>query len=732
MDHQQGKILTDSGPDENVSGIPGGFRATEVSSTPEQGRGYNFSGPFSVRGKDISIQRDYEGAGPDDGSYPSSSLGTAALQDPPALPPFLLGQERGFSRSRSGHSDRGKGFSSLVASPSEASGGPPLESASAAQDNNRRKFLGVGGPPGGSNSPGFLGRESEKDILKFSRTFGHRGGIKGFRKEDQGPGSSGPIRQRHGSGICQSSGGHQISNSTGSIFRDHGLGGASDYLHFRSPHKGVPECRGRLSQSSADSSGRMGVESRGILPGMSAVRRSRDRSVRPQKEQKGKEILFPCPRGGLRGDRRLGPGLGLPVGLCLPPHGAYSEGSSKAVSLGRRPDSDSSLVAQESLVSSPAGLVHSPASTPSCSARPSPSGSSLPSRPQLLQADGLALERQNLREKGLSDRVVDTLLLSRKPVTRRIYAKTWGIFSRWCQVRGTSQQEIPAILEFLQDGAEQGLATKTLKAQVAALSCFLERRLALDPLIKRFLLVRERLSPVQVSRFPPWDLTLVLEGLTRPPFEPIDQIPLRILTFKLAFLLAITSARRVGDIQAFSVKEPYFRLFEDRVILRQDPLYLPKVASRFHRSQEVVLPSFCNNPQNEREISFHCLDVRRCLLSYLEKVKEFRRSSHLLVNFSGQKKGQQASKASIARWIKHAIALAYEQSGNAVPRDLKAHSTRSLATSWAERAGASVEQICRAATWTSQNTFLRHYRVELLSPQDLAFGRKVLQAVVPP
>lgn len=36
------------------------------------------------------------------------------------------------------------------------------------------------------------------------------------------------------------------------------------------------------------------------------------------------------------------------------------------------------------------------------------------------------------------------------------------------------------------------------------------------------------------------------------------------------------------------------------------------------------------------------------------------------------------------------------------------------------------------ATWAKQDTFLRCYRVELLSPQDLAFGRKVLQAVVPP
>ena len=172
-------------------------------------------------------------------------------------------------------------------------------------------------------------------------------------------------------------------------------------------------------------------------------------------------------------------------------------------------------------------------------------------------------------------------------------------------------------------------------------------------------------------------------------------------------------------------------MFEDRVVLSQDPLYLPKVATKFHRSQEVVLPSFCADPKNEKEATFHCLDVRRCLLIYLERVSEFRNSPHLLVNFSGQKKGQQATKASISRWIRQAISLSYTLAGRPVPV-IKAHSTRSLAASWAERAGASIEQICKAATWSSQNTFVRHYRVELLSPQDLMFGRKVLQTVVPP
>lgn len=60
------------------------------------------------------------------------------------------------------------------------------------------------------------------------------------------------------------------------------------------------------------------------------------------------------------------------------------------------------------------------------------------------------------------------------------------------------------------------------------------------------------------------------------------------------------------------------------------------------------------------------------------------------------------------------------------------HSTRAAPASRAERAGASPEQICKAAKWSSfSSTFIRHYRLDLLSASVQYFDRKVLQAVVP-
>lgn len=125
----------------------------------------------------------------------------------------------------------------------------------------------------------------------------------------------------------------------------------------------------------------------------------------------------------------------------------------------------------------------------------------------------------------------------------------------------------------------------------------------------------------------------------------------------------------VSDLQALSIKEPFLLVLEDRVVPRQDPLYLPKIASRFHRSHKIILPSFCENSKNERERKFKLLDVRRCLLTYLD----FRKSSHLLVLFSGTRKEGRASRSTVTRYIRQTIGMAYEHTGSPVSVNLKAH-----------------------------------------------------------
>ncbi len=65
------------------------------------------------------------------------------------------------------------------------------------------------------------------------------------------------------------------------------------------------------------------------------------------------------------------------------------------------------------------------------------------------------------------------------------------------------------------------------------------------------------------------------------PFEPLKSASERILTLKVVILLALTSLKRVGDLQALSVSETCMDFAPGlvKVTLRPRPGYVPKVLS---------------------------------------------------------------------------------------------------------------------------------------------------------
>ncbi len=190
-----------------------------------------------------------------------------------------------------------------------------------------------------------------------------------------------------------------------------------------------------------------------------------------------------------------------------------------------------------------------------------------------------------------------------------------------------------------------------------------------DPLVTRFLRGVMRLRPQVRSRVPPWDLTVVLDALCRPPFEPIEEISDRLLTLKTVFLLAISSLKRVGDLQALSVAPSYLNFAPGlaKVFLYPRAGYVPKVPSSTPRP--VVLQAFCPPPFREPDHT------------YVHRAALWRKADRLLVCYGPAKIGHPVSKQTLSRWIVDAITVAYESSDLPSPLGVKAHSTRSVAAS---------------------------------------------------
>ena len=80
------------------------------------------------------------------------------------------------------------------------------------------------------------------------------------------------------------------------------------------------------------------------------------------------------------------------------------------------------------------------------------------------------------------------------------------------------------------------------------------------PEISTSSVLRDLLRSFEISRLshglspPSWDLDKVLGALRVAPFEPLESASLRDLTKKVLFLVALATAKRVGELQALSVR----------------------------------------------------------------------------------------------------------------------------------------------------------------------------------
>ncbi len=278
---------------------------------------------------------------------------------------------------------------------------------------------------------------------------------------------------------------------------------------------------------------------------------------------------------------------------------------------------------------------------------------------------------------------------------------------------------IGVVLSFLQERLERRLSPSTLKVYVAAITAHHDavdgRSLGKHNLIVRFLKGARRMNPSRSPLVPSWDLSIVLAGLQRGPFESLDSVELKFLSLKTVLLTALSSIKRVGDLQAFSVSEEclVFGPVYSHVVLRPRPGYVPKVPTTPLRDQVMNLQAL---PSEAADPALALLCPVRALRIYVDHTRSVRSSEQLFVCHGGQQKGKAVSKQRFAR-----RGSPNQSQGEPCPLGGRAHSTRSVASSHALAHGASLVDICRAAGWATPSTYARFYnlRVEPVSSRVL-------------
>ena len=345
------------------------------------------------------------------------------------------------------------------------------------------------------------------------------------------------------------------------------------------------------------------------------------------------------------------------------------------------------------------------------------------------QSLGLAPERADLLDMGLTSSVVQTLQSARAPSTRAAYFCRWELFMSWCITNHINAVTClaPEVLRYRQELLEAGKSPSTLRGGVAAIkgSRVGEARLSVDDsgLLSQFMKGAQRLVPhSRRPASPTWDLGRVLSALEQGPFEPLESVSLQWISLKVAFLLAITSAERVGELQALSVHESCCCILPGNtgVVLCPNPLFLPKVLTDFHLNQSVELRSLRPSQEADEGQEESVLCPVRALKIYMQRTAALRRTDQLFICFGPQCLGEPVSKARLSHWVVEAIQQAYRETGKPVPVEVKAHSRWGVSTSWALWHGATLSEICVAATWSTPTTFTQFYCLNVAASTSLS------------
>ena len=272
-------------------------------------------------------------------------------------------------------------------------------------------------------------------------------------------------------------------------------------------------------------------------------------------------LFLSLPRSSGGGHGRVPPVLGRSPGLRVSSVVHHSRGSGEAQGIsGNRAHLDGSVLAPTDLVSRPPPPVASPSCSSAGEAGPPALAALSQHLPGSPQASPSCLEtlRRFTSVAGFSSTVAFQASLARRPSLRKAYQLKWQVYRSWCHSRGhsVSRPSLAKVTDFLcWLRSSKGLSVSSIKGYCSMLSAVFRFHL---PSLSSHPVVRDLLRSFCLDlaerqlRPPAWDLSGVLRFLNTSAFEPLSDAPLRALTQTVLFLLALATAKRVGELQALS------------------------------------------------------------------------------------------------------------------------------------------------------------------------------------
>jgi hypothetical protein len=333
---------------------------------------------------------------------------------------------------------------------------------------------------------------------------------------------------------------------------------------------------------------------------------------------------------------------------------------------------------------------------------------------------------QHLQDTGFSAEIASIAAAPRRSSTNRLYDGRWRIFTAWAEDQGINpfNPTAPQLARFLHHLCTvKGLDPQTVKGYRTTLASVLiplgVSEAINSPVLSQLLKGLEIAQPRQSLVIPSWDLGIVMSALKGAPYEPLGSAPLKELTYKTVFLLAMASGGRRSELQAlmFDEKYCYFAPFGAHVKLSFNPSFIRKNQRVNETNAPLVIPAI---PTGKTQFGHINCPVRALKYYHRRTTDPHIRKGrlHMFIPLKDVKPGHEISSSTISRWICSTIIDAHQSHSDPLPSGIKAHEVRAVATSLRLFSKTPLSQIIEAGRWHSGGSFSKFYLRDLVSQEN--------------
>ena len=403
-------------------------------------------------------------------------------------------------------------------------------------------------------------------------------------------------------------------------------------------------------------------------------------------------------------------GLEQTQGLCQP----TLESARKSVNSSSGTESQSDLGGSNmevtSVVSNPSSTVSSGATANSSETGPvstQPPGSNARDTGATSRVAHL---RSRYRQQNISEEASSLLLASWRDKSGKTYDSLFGKWAGWCNKRDTDPISGPVseVVNFLTELFEEGYQYRSVNNYRSAISsahdCADGFSIGSHPLVSRLMKGVFNKRPPLPRYTETWKVNTVTEYMQS--LGPNEKLSLSMLTMKTVVLMVLVRPARSSDLSKIVVSS----LQEKPEGLCFLPESLAKQSRQGREISDFFYPGF---PQDE------LLCPVQCIKAYVSRTASMRGNTRELF-IATIRPHEAVAPSTVARWTK-----TFLEKAGIDTNIFKAHSVRGAAASSAAASGVSMDDILRAADWSTQSTFQKYYYKPL---KDNTFGSAVLRS----